>query len=208
MSLLEVQRRLVHLVNGNDEYPSSANLTPLESEWLNSLPRSTGLTVTRETQRWWRYARLYSSAPLSMRLLQRENRSQLIEEYMSTQPVRSLFFSAELEQLSAFLLSRSDVSDLVKIIASFEVALRNAHQLQNSCAHEHRYFLKNTLAFFKFPYPPDHLVSALLRDTPFRLGENMPVTILVSPAFPHLWRIASYGDEMELFQYNAIHNFR
>ncbi|HTF95448.1 MAG TPA: hypothetical protein VL995_04880 [Cellvibrio sp.] len=185
---------MVRLVNGSDNYHASPYLTGLESEWLNDLPHSAGLMVTHETQRWWRSTRLCSSAPLSMRLLEREHLPHLINEYMVTQPVRSLFFAAELEQFCEFLVLRNDVSQLVKTLVQFEVAMRHAHQVRSGCLLKPAYFAIQELTHFHFFYHPTRLLFSLLHDQPMPTPEKKPVTVLVSPAFTQLWHLASEQD--------------
>ena len=182
------------MVNGNIHFQLSPTLADIEKGWLTGLPQSAGLMVTHETQRWWRSTRLCSAAPLSMRLLERENLSYLIDEYMLTQPVRSLFFAAELEQFCEFLLLQDHVSHLVKTVAQFEVAMRHAHQIKSGCLLKPAYFPMSSLTFFQFTHHPTRLFFSLLHNQNLPPHEKKPLTVLVSPAFPPLWHLASDDD--------------
>jgi hypothetical protein len=185
MSLLDVQRSLVGFARGStNEYQSCTNLTSGEDEWLKELWTSRGLMVTQQIQQWWRLSRICLAAPLSIELLKRAGLEELIIEYITTEPVRSLFFAAELEQFKCFLQAHLLVNSLTKTMIEFESGIKTATQraATSQTAHCHSYALSLT-----FDRCPHALFSALLTGAPLPPADPNGYVLEISSMLESLW---------------------
>lgn len=192
MSLLDVQRSLVGFARGSTvEYHNCTNLTRAEHEWLKQILDSPGLHVTQQTQQWWRVARLCSTAPLTLALLKREGLEQLLYEYITCETVRTLFFAAELEQFNYFLKSHQEANATIKALVAFELAIKNAYQAsvcKENSTQDNKPMPGIQLLHFK--RDPIKLLSALLTETELP-PEAQDYYVVVSPALPQYWRLAT-----------------
>ena len=185
MSLLEVQRSMVEFARGYQrESRKQDQLTQAESKWLDQLPNSPGLKVTQQTQQWWRITRLCSAAPLTVELIKRTGLDELLYDYIINEPVRSLFFAAELEQFAKYLQQHSDSTSTIKILAAFECAVKNAYQASvSNDAHV------SPVKTFQFACDPIALFNALLTGAALP-SHTQDFYLIVSPDLPHFWRVA------------------
>ncbi|MEN0039395.1 MAG: hypothetical protein AAGC78_20135 [Cellvibrio sp.] len=199
MSLLDVQRSMVEFARGYQrECRKDYNLTRAESEWLDQLPQAQGLKVTQQTQQWWRITRLCSAAPLTVELIKRSGLEELLYDYIINQPVRSLFFAAELEQFAQYLQRHSDSSHNIKTLAAFEYAIKHAYQTSVSNGDWH----SSPVQTLHFTCDPIKLFSALL--TGGELPEHTrDYYLIVSPDLPNYWRLA-LESEYQLTNPSAI----
>lgn len=185
MSLLDVQRSLVGFARGStSEYQHCSNLTPAEHEWLQQLLDSAGLQITQQVQQWWRISRVCATAPLTITLLKRNGLEELIIEYIITEPIRTLFFAAELEQFKRFLHAQPQVDATTKTLIEFELGIKTATQLMatgNAVQREH-YSLS-----LQFERNPPALFTALLTGTPLPSVELEPYHLDINPQLESLW---------------------
>lgn len=164
MSLLDVQRSLVGFARGStSEYQDCNNLTQAEHEWLKQLLDSSGLHITQQVQQWWRISRVCATAPLTIALLKRNGLEELIIEYIITEPIRTLFFAAELEQFKTFLHARPQVDATTKTLIEFELGIKTATQLAAAGNTAQREYFSLSL---KFERNPPALFAALLTGAP------------------------------------------
>lgn len=182
MSLLDVQRSLVGFVRGStSEYQRCKELTQIEHEWLKQLLNSSGLQVTQQIQQWWRISRVCSTAPLTIELLKRNALEELIIEYITNEPVRTLFFAAELEQFKQFLHRNTLVDATTKALIEFELGIKTATQLL--AAAQVDYFSLS----IQFERNPTALFTALLTGTPLPPVEPEPYLLEINPQLESLW---------------------
>jgi len=194
MSLLDVQRSLVGFARGSStEFQGCDNLTRAEYEWLKQLQDSPGLQVTQQIQQWWRIARVCASAPLTIELLKRAGLEELIVEYITTEPVRSLFFVAELEQFKCFLQRQIAVDATTHRVIEFEVALKNAYQ--TSVSGTSASAATEAPQQFHFTQNPIQLFTALLTGTPLPTAVEHHC-VIVSPDLPQHWCLAPKVDNL------------
>lgn len=189
MSLLDVQRSLVGFARGSTiEFQGCDNLTHAEYKWLTQVQDSPGLQVTQQIQQWWRIARVCASAPLTVELLKRAGLEELIVEYITTEPVRSLFFAAELQQFKTFLQHHAQVDATTHTMIEFEAALKNAYQ--TSVTNQPAKLIAHTSCKLHFTRPPIALFTALLTGTELPI-ENGHHYVIVSADLPQHWRLAT-----------------
>lgn len=182
MSLLDVQRSLVGFARGStSEYQHCNNLTLAENEWLQQLLDSSGLQITQQVQQWWRISRVCATAPLTITLLKRNGWEELIIEYIITEPIRTLFFAAELEQFKTFLHAQPQVDDTTKTLIEFELGIKTASQLIAAAQREH-FSLS-----LQFERNPTALFTALLTGTPLPPVEPEPYLLEINPQLASLW---------------------
>lgn len=185
MSLLDVQRSLVGFARGStDEYQRCDNLTRAEHEWLKQLVDSPGLQVTQQIQQWWRIGRICSTALLTIELLKRNGQADLIAEYIITEPVRTLFFAAELEQFKCFLHNHAQVDATTKTLIDFEAGIKTAVQLAAAKPITPTEQFSLTLIFV---CNPPALFSALLTGAPLPAIESTPYCLEINPRLESLW---------------------
>jgi hypothetical protein len=192
MSLLDVQRSLVGFARGSTaEYHNCDNLTRAENDWLKRILDSPGLQVTQQTQQWWRITRVCSTAPLTISLLKREGLEDLLHEYMTTEPVRTLFFAAELEQFNCFLQRHPQANSTIKTIVEFELAIKNAYQA-SVCGEsfDQHYNAALTIKSLQFTRDPIKLLTALLTGTALP-PKTQDYYVIISPNLPQPWRLAT-----------------
>jgi len=185
MSLLDVQRSLVGFARGSTrEYQHCNNLTLAEHEWLKQLLASPGLQITQQVQQWWRISRVCATAPLTMALLKRNGLDDLIIEYITTEPIRTLFFAAELEQFKTFLHAQPQVDATTKTLVEFELGIKSATQLAAAGnAAEDEYFSLS----LKFACNPPALFTALLTGTPLPSIGQEEYQLDINPTLEFLW---------------------
>ena len=184
MSLLDVQRSLVGFARGStSEYQRCSNLTPTEHDWLKQLLVSPGLQVTQQIQQWWRIGRICSTAVLTIELLKRNEQAELIIEYVTTEPVRSLFFAAELEQFKQFLHRHAQADATTKTMIAFEAGIKTAIQLAAANTTQDEYYSLS----LKFERNPPALFAALLTGAPLPHVEPEPYHLEISPHLESLW---------------------
>jgi len=199
MSLLDVQRSLVGFARGSTSaYQHCDNLTQAEREWLTQLLHSPGLLVTQQIQQWWRISRVCSAAPLTIELLKRDQLEDLIIEYVTTEPVRTLFFAAELEQFKLFIQQHPRTTATIKTLVEFEYEIKNAYQTSVASARGKAHITLAKILHFK--HDPIRLLSALLTGTTLPI-ETQDYYILVSPALPEHWRMLT---DAECAQYPEL----
>lgn len=186
MSLLDVQRSMVEFARGYyRESNKHDNHTLAESKWLDQLPHSPGMKITQQTQQWWRITRLCSAAPLSVELIKRSGREELLYDYIMNEPVRSLFFAAELEQFADYLQHCSESTVTINTLAAFECAVKNAYQASVSNEESHIAPVRS----LHFTCDPIGLFTALLTGAPLPPSTH-DFYIVVSPSLPQYWRVA------------------
>ncbi len=185
MSLLDVQRSLVGFSRGStDEYRSCSDLTATEHEWLKQLLHSPGLHVTQQVQQWWRISRVCATAPLTIALLKRNGLEELVINYIITEPIRTLFFAAELEQFKTFLQSQPNVDSTTKSLVEFEAGIKTATQLlANSHATQHEIFSLS----LTFECNPPALFTALLTGAALPPIEQDAYQVEINPTLESLW---------------------
>lgn len=185
MSLLDVQRSLVGFARGStSEYQHCSNLTLAEHEWLQQLLDSSGLQITHQVQQWWRINRVCATAPLTITLLKRNGLEELIVEYIITEPIRTLFFAAELEQFKTFLHAQSQVDSTTKTLIEFELGIKTATQLM---ATGNAAQLENFSLSLQFERNPPALFTALLTGAPLPSVEPEPYLLEINPQLESLW---------------------
>lgn len=204
MSLLDVQRSMVEFARGYQRECKDCNLTRAESEWLDQLPDSPGLKVTQQTQQWWRITRICSAAPLTVELIKRSECEELLYDYIINEPVRSLFFAAELEQFARYVQQHPDSTPTIKTLAAFECAVKNAYQASVSNGDQDL----SPVHTLHFTCDPIKLFSALLTGSPLP-AHTHDHYVIVSPSLPQFWRLAPEID-YQLTNHTAItaHNTR
>jgi hypothetical protein len=189
MSLLDVQRSLVGFARGSQtEYLACTQLSANEDAWLHSLLQSPGLMVTQQIQQWWRLSRICLAAPMTVALLKRNGMEQLIIDYITNEPVRSLFFAAELDQFKAYLHAHLLVNHLTKTLVAFEAGLKNIYQ---ACASTHLSPDANTETLsciyqLHFTCDPLQLFSALLTGAALP-AEDSDYYVTLDPKLPQHW---------------------
>lgn len=185
MSLLDVQRSLVGFARGSmREYQGCNNLTLAEHVWLKQLSNSPGLLVTQQVQQWWRINRVCATAPLTIALLKRNGLEELIIEYILSEPIRTLFFAAELEQFRRFLHNQPQVDATTKTLVEFEAGIKTATQL---AATGDAARLECFSLSLKFERNPPALLAALLAGTPLPPVEQEYYSLDINPALESLW---------------------
>lgn len=186
MSLLDVQRSLVGFARGSTaEYQRCQDLTHIEQEWLQQLLDSPGLQVTQQIQQWWRISRVCSTAPLTIELLKRNGLEELVIEYITNEPVRTLFFAAELEQFKQFLLRNTLVDTTTKALIEFETGIKTATQLATNATSSRAGAQPLMLVF---NCNPPQLFAALLTGTELPPVESNTYQVEINPALDSLWR--------------------
>lgn len=185
MSLLDVQRSLVGFARGSmREYHDCVNITQAEHEWLIQLLTSPGLQVTQQVQQWWRISRVCATAPLTITLLKRNGLEELLIEYIITEPIRTLFFAAELEQFTKFLHAQPQVDATTKALVEFELGIKTAMQLATAgAAAQHEKFSLSLI----FERNPPALFTALLTGTPLPPIEQETYQLDINPGLESLW---------------------
>lgn len=206
MSLLEVQRSLVGFARGSTaEYRNCNNLTNDENDWLSRILNSPGLQVTQQTQQWWRIARVCSAAPLTLALLKREGLEELLYEYITCQPVKTLFFAAELEQFNYFIQDHPQANSTIKTLVEFEFAIKNAYQSSvNRDQTKQGHNVALVIQALHFRCDPIKLLGSLLTGAALPL-ETQDYYVIVSPDLPQHWRPAS-REEFVLVKNNLYPN--
>lgn len=211
MPLAEVQDCMVRLARGDhrpiaDEIP----LTPEEKGWLNSLKTAPGLSVTADIQSWWRLSRLTISTPFTVELLKRHKQEHLIIEYLTTAPVRTLFFAAEAEQFKHFLHQQHTVDVFTKTTVTYEWAMKNASQLSAEISNNQSALKKNSVgitnqptrisgvATLHFDRNPLKVFQALLAAQELPEPELEDFYLLIAPQLPNLWCKISATEYFEL----------
>ncbi len=184
MPLLDLQRSLVGFARGSQyAYQQSKSLTSNERAWLNDVLNSRGLQVTQQIQQWWRIARIFSTAPLTLEILKRQNQIDVVINYITQEPIHTLFSAAELEQFKNYIERCPGVDDTTKSIVAFESAIKTALQTlssENHCDNE------------KFPQltfwrNPVRLFAALLSRGPLPEVEPEPYHVEINPKLESLW---------------------
>ncbi|MGV8836934.1 hypothetical protein [Cellvibrio sp.] len=197
MSLLDVQRSLVGLTRGSmGAYENALQLTPDEQEWLTQILDSKGLQVTQQIQQWWRMSRVCSTAPLTIELLKRNGLTDLIVEYITNQPVRTLFFAAELEQFKQFLETHAQVDTTTKTLIAFEAGIKAATQLASANLTTQTFSLS-----LKFEQNPLELFTALLTGMPLPPADPQGFQLVVDSTLETLWRCYR-NDAISLYSLN------
>ncbi len=185
MSLLDVQRSLVGFARGSiKEYERCDKLTPREREWLKQLPDTPGLHVTQQVQQWWRINRVCATAPLTIALLKRNGQEDLVIHYIITEPIRTLFFAAELEQFKQFLHTHMQTDATTKALVSFEAGIKTASQLLATGTAAQR---ENFSLSLRFERDPVALFSALLTGSALPPIEQRHYQLDINPALNSLW---------------------
>jgi hypothetical protein len=186
MSLLDVQRSLVGFARGSTrEYQDCSDLTQAEHEWLKQLLDSAGLHITQQVQQWWRISRVCATAPLTIALLKRNGWEELIVEYIITEPIRTLFFAAELEQFKTFLHAQSKIDATTKTLVEFELGIKTATQLAATGNSAQRDFFSLSLQFER---NPPELFAALLTGAPLPPIEQEVYQLEINSTLDSLWR--------------------
>lgn len=192
MSLLDVQRSLVGFARGStSEYRHCSNLTLAENEWLNQLLDSSGLHITQQIQQWWRISRVCATAPLTITLLKRNGLEDLMVEYIITEPIRTLFFAAELEQFKTFLHAQPQVDATTKTLIEFELGIKTATQLVTVGNAAQREYFSLPL---KLERNPPTLFSALLTGAALPPIETVPYHLEINPQLESLWTYSHNGN--------------
>lgn len=185
MSLLDVQRSLVGFARGSTtEYERCDKLTSLEHEWLKQLLEAPGLHVTQQVQQWWRINRVCATAPLTIALLKHNGQEDLVIHYIITEPIRTLFFAAELEQFKQFLHTQVQVDTTTKALVSFEAGIKTASQLLATGTAAQR---ENFSLSLRFERDPVALFSALLTGSTLPPIEQRNYQLDIDPALDSLW---------------------
>lgn len=185
MSLLDVQRSLVGFARGSmREYQACMDLTQAEHAWLAQLSTAPGLHVTQQVQQWWRINRVCATAPLTIALLQRNGLEDLLIEYIITEPIRTLFFSAELEQFKNFLHAQPQVDTTTKALVEFELGIKTATQLAAAGNTVQGEYFSLSL---KFECNPPALFAALLTGAPLPALEQEAYYLDINSTLESLW---------------------
>jgi hypothetical protein len=169
-------------------YENALQLTPGEQEWLTQILDSKGLQVTQQIQQWWRMSRVCSTAPLTIELLKRNGLTDVIVEYITNQPVRTLFFAAELEQFKQFLETHVQVDTTTKTLIAFEAGIKSASQLASANLTTPTFSLS-----LKFEQNPLELFTALLTGTPLPSADSQGFQLVVDSTLETLWRCYRNG---------------
>lgn len=184
MPLLDVQRSLVGFARGSTEaFKNCSDLEPHEHEWLMKVLDSPGLNVTQQIQQWWRISRVLSTANMTVELLKRNDQADLIIDYITTEPIRTLFFSAELEQFKKFLHTHPRVDQTTQAVIAFEAGIKTAMQV----------IAANTIHSDLFPVSltfwrnPSSLFTALITGSPLPPMEPNPYYLEINPQLESLW---------------------
>lgn len=167
----------------------AAQLTCNEKDNLKRIAQSAGFEVTRDVQIWWRQARLKIAIPFTMRLIERLELLNLLEQYQKG-PCTTLFFLREAQAFSAFIQNNSQAPAIVRDMVRFECALHLA-RVQQSNAGSTKYseddFAEQELSL---TYHPEDCLAALLQNTPLPNSRPEKVTIQFDSRWPRLWRSA------------------
>lgn len=192
MSLLDVQRSMVGFTRGSlTAYQGCDNLTHAEYKWLNTLLHSPGLQVTQQIQQWWRIARVCATAPLTIELLKRNGLEELIINYITTEPVHSLFFAAELQQFKQVLQRNPQVDATTNTMIEFEAALKNAYQA--SVSHEPAKAIAKATLGLHFTRDPIKLFTTLLTGTDLPAADG-DYYVIISATLAQHWCLATEAD--------------
>jgi len=203
MSLLDVQRSLVGFARGStSEYQGCNNLTQAENEWLRQLLDSSGLHITQQVQQWWRISRVCATAPLTIALLKRNSLDDLIIKYIISEPIRTLFFAAELEQFKTFLHAQPQVDATTKTLIEFELGIKMATQLAAGDNPAQREFFSLSL---KFERNPPALFAALLTGAPLPPVEQDEYQLDINPLLASLWICHHHKTTQCIQQENSAH---
>lgn len=184
MSLLDVQRSLVSLARGSmGSYENALQLTPDEQEWLTHILDSKGLQVTQQVQQWWRMSRVCSTAPMTIELLKRNGLTDVVVEYITNQPVRTLFFAAELEQFKQFLETHPQVDNTTKTLIAFEAGIKTAIQFASAK------FTRQTFSLsLQFDRNPPKMFTALLTGHALPPIDSYGFQLVIDSTLETLWR--------------------
>lgn len=189
MSLLDVQRSLIGLARGSmGAYENTLQLTPDEQEWLTHILDSKGLQVTQQIQQWWRMSRVCSTAPMTIELLKRNGLTDVIVEYIINQPVRTLFFAAELEQFKQFLETHPQVDTTTKALITFEAGIKTATQQASAKITTQTFSLS-----LNFEQNPPELFTALLTGKPLPPTDPQGFRLVIDSTLETLWRCYRNG---------------
>ncbi len=198
MSLLDVQRSLIGLARGSmGAYENALQLTPDEQQWLTHILDSKGLQVTQQIQQWWRMSRMCSTAPMTIELLKRNGLTDVIVEYVTNQPVRTLFFAAELEQFKQFLETHVQVDTTTKTLIAFEAGIKSASQLASANLTTQTFSLS-----LNFEQNPPELFTALLTGMPLPPADPQGFQLVVDSTLETLWRCYR-NDAISLYSLNG-----
>jgi hypothetical protein len=204
MSLLDVQRSLVGFARGStDAYQRCHNLTPPENEWLKQVLDSPGLHVTQQIQQWWRIGRVCSTAPMTIELLKRNGQAEFIIDYITTEPVRTLFFAAELDQFKCFLQRHPQVDATTKTMIAFEAGIKHAVQLAEAKGLAQAEHFSLSLTFSR---NPPALFIALLTGAPLPAIEPEAYYLEIDPLLESLWIFHRANNHCEHNSHNNCHN--
>jgi len=185
MSLLELQRSLVGFARGStDAYQQCRDLTPLEREWLTQVLNSGGLRISQQIQQWWRISRICSTAYLTIELLKRNEQAELILDYITHEPIRTLFFAAELEQFKSFLHQHPQVDATTKSVIAFEAGIKAAIQLAATKTYSRTEQFPLLITFW---CNPGTLLTALLTGDSLPALEEEPYQVEINPELESLW---------------------
>lgn len=165
----------------------SEHLTLDESDNLRRMRQSVGLEVTRDTQIWWRQARLKIAIPFSMHLIQRLELHHFLELYQK-QPCITLFFLREAQAFNDFIQNNSQVPIILRDLVQFECTLHQVHLERSSATSTADQPTGSDTTELSLSYCPEACLTSLLNNNP--LPQLLPsrVTIQFNSGWPHLWR--------------------
>ena len=209
MALLDFEIALGNLVRARSTVPLSAlHLDAAERSCLESLKASAGFEFTLGVQRSWCVGRATRAGSFSFSVLSKEQRRQLLDEWVEAGGGTSSFFAAESEALLEFVAGRLPHPSHELTACRFEQATLRANQRSvdfqapdsgilsaAGCAVSRGRYA----AMVEFYGEPSEIVQALVKNEALPPISADTTNMLFGPGLDRLCRVAS-ARETELWQ--------
>jgi hypothetical protein len=191
-----------------DRFPwalfAGCRLNAEQRNWLEQLVGSPGFEVTCLVQRWWRETRLRWAIRLTLPALGPDQATEVINTYLNTIPVSSLFFFPEALGFLDFILQLKLEIPHVNAIAHFERAMFLAaeaaslplNHLDGSWPQRTPKYPNPASTVVVFDTDPEKLLKAILTGKPLPEPGPQKTTVLVSSTIPCFWRVLNKEEEL------------
>jgi hypothetical protein len=210
MALLDFETALGRLVRAPDSSapPGSLHLNDGEVSSLEILKASSGLRFTIGVQRSWCVGRASRAAFLTLSILPRDLRRQVLDQWTEAGGGTSSFFAAEAEAFLEFIASRLPNPSHELTTCRFEQAtLRAGEQAPGFTPPDPDLLLAPTRALRRGRYAgmavfhgePCAIIEAVMKHHALPPVSADATTLLFGPGLDRLWRVASPG-EVALWQ--------
>ena len=209
MALLDFEIALGNLVRARSTVPLSAlHLDAAEISCLESLKTSAGFEFTVGVQRSWCVGRATRAGSFSFSVLSKEQRRQLLDEWVEAGGGTSSFFAAESEALLEFVAGRLPHPSHELTACRFEQATLRANQSSGGFVAPDDGILFDPgctvrrgphAAMVAFYGEPSAIVQALVKNEGLPSMSADTTNMLFGPGLDRLWRVAS-ARETELWQ--------